>query len=209
MEKPSPQRSPDTRALPIFALRAVLYPGGILPLRVFEPRYMDMCKGCLRDGTPFGVCSILSGSEVGTPAEFASIGTLATIASWDMEQLGILNIVGEGGQRFVVVERRVLETGLAQAEIRLLDDESPARAGRPPQMLASLLEKLIEKIGEEQQWRFGQSRRYDDANWVSYRLAEILPMKLSVKQKLLEVNDSAVRLTVIAEFLRLQGLEHR
>ena len=197
---------PDLSALPIFTLRTVLFPGGILPLRVFEPRYMDMCKASLRDGTPFGVCSIVSGAEVGTPAEFSSIGTLATITSWDMEQLGILNIACAGGGRFVVVERDVQANGLARAEVRLLDDESPAHAGPPPAMLAELLAKLIEKIGDE---RFGKARDFGNANWVSYRLAEILPIKLSVKQKLLEVNDSAVRLSVIAEYLRLQGIESR
>ena len=199
----------NARALPIFALRTVFFPGSILPLRVFEPRYMDMCKDCLRDGTPFGICSIVSGAEVGTPAEFASIGTLATISSWDMEQLGILNITCEGGQRFVVVERGVRKSGLAQAEVRLLDEESPDVGGPPPQMLADLLAKLIEKLGQEQNWRFSETRDYASANWVSYRLADILPIKLSVKQKLLEVNDSAVRLSVIAEFLRLQGIERR
>ena len=199
----------DARTLPIFALRTVFFPGSILPLRVFEPRYMDMCKECLRDGRPFGVCSIVSGAEVGTPAEFASIGTLATITSWDMEQLGILNIVCEGGQRFVVVEREVRKNGLAQAEVRLLDEEAPHIAGAPPQMLADLLEKLIEKLGQQQEWRFSETRDYANANWVSYRLADILPIKLSVKQKLLEVNDSAVRLSVIAEFLRLQGIVRR
>lgn len=199
----------DARALPIFALRTVFFPGSILALRVFEPRYMDMCKECLRDGRPFGVCSIVSGAEVGTTAEFASIGTLATITSWDMEQLGILNIVCEGGQRFVVVEREVKKSGLAQAEVRLLDEQSPDIAGAPPQMLADLLEKLIEKLGQQQEWRFSETRDYANANWVSYRLADILPIKLSVKQKLLEVNDSAVRLSVIAEFLRLQGIERR
>ena len=193
----------DTSALPIFALTTVLYPGGLLPLRVFESRYMDMCKAALRDGTPFGVCSIVSGAEVGAPAEFASVGTLATIAKWDMEQLGILNIVCEGGARFVVVERDVLKSGLAQAQVRLLDEEPDAHAGPPPQMLIDLLAKLIDKVGDE---RFGSERRFDNANWVSYRLAEILPIKLSVKQKLLEVNDSAVRLSVIAEFLRLHGI---
>src|SRR4051812_47634640 len=126
---------------------------------------MDMCKDALRDGKPFGVCSILSGAEVGAPAEFASIGTLATITTWDMEQLGILNIVCEGGQRFVVVEREVLPNGLAQAEVRLLEDESPDHAGAPPPMLATLLERLIGKVGDE---RFGKTRHYDDANWVSY-----------------------------------------
>lgn len=196
-------RGNSTQTLSIFALRTVLYPGGLLPLRVFEPRYMDMCKECLKDGTPFGVCSILTGAEVGGPAEFASIGTVANIISWDMEQLGILNITGEGGARFVVVEREVLRNGLARAEVRMLEEESPADVEPPPSMLAELLEKLIEKIGAK---RFTETRDFRSANWVSYRLAEILPIKQSVKQKLLEVNDSAARLSVIAEYLRLQGI---
>ena len=152
------------------------------------------------------VASIVSGVEVGTPAEFAPIGTVATIAGWDMEQLGILNISCAGGERFVVVDREVLPGGLARAEVRLLEEESPDKTEAPQAVLTELLRKLIEKIGDE---RFSGVRDYRNANWVSYRLAEILPIKLSVKQKLLEVNDSAVRLSVIAEYLRLQGIESR
>lgn len=189
--------------LPIFALRTVVFPGALLPLRVFEARYMDMCKDCLKDGTPFGICSIVAGSEVGAPAAFAAVGTLSKITDWDMEQLGILSIVCTGGARFVVDEREVMPDGLARACVRLLEEESPSSAMPPPAILAELLQKLIEKIGDD---RFTAERNYRNANWVSYRLAEILPIKLSVKQQLLEVNDSSVRLAVIAEYLRLQGI---
>lgn len=189
--------------LPIFPLKTVLYPGGLLPLRVFEQRYMDMVKGCLKDETPFGICVIASGQEVGGPARFETIGTLAKILTWDMPQLGILNLVTEGGSRFKVDDHEVTEAGLARANVTLLREEDAAAAPEPPAALVELLRKLIEKVGGE---HFAEGRHFDDANWVSYRLAEILPIKLTVKQKLLEVNDSEVRLRVITEFLRLQGM---
>jgi uncharacterized protein len=189
--------------LPIFPLKTVLFPGGLLPLRVFEPRYMDMVKDCLKDGSTFGICSITSGTETGAPAAFAPVGTVAKIVNWDMPQLGILNLVTEGGSRFNTTSRETTASGLAMAEVTLLQEEKPRSAPEAPAILVDLLQKLIERVGND---HFTQDRHFDDANWVSYRLAEILPIKLSVKQKLLEVNDSEVRLRVIAEFLRLQGM---
>lgn len=192
--------------IPVFPLKTVLFPGGRLPLRVFEQRYMDMVKTCLKDERPFGICGIVSGNEVGVPATFEGIGTIARILSWDMPQLGILSLVTEGGARFKVAARETLRSGLAVAEVTLLDEEEAGGAAPPPADLVELLKRLIERVGAA---HFGEERRYEDANWVSYRLAEILPMKPSIKQKLLEVNDSEVRLRVIAEFIRLQGIAPR
>jgi Lon protease-like protein len=123
-----------------------------------------------------------------------------------MPQLGILNLVTEGGSRFNVLERNVSPAGLAHAEVSLLQEEEAGRAPEPTPALVELLEKLIERVGAD---HFSAARHFDDPNWVSYRLAEILPIKLSVKQKLLEVNDSEVRLRVIAEFLKQQGVMPR
>lgn len=189
--------------LPIFPLRTVLFPGGLLPLRVFEARYMDMVKDCLKDDRAFGICSITSGTETGAPAAFAPVGTIAKIINWDMPQLGILNLVTEGGSRFNATGHEVTANGLAMAEVTLLQEEDAEAAPGPPAVLVELLQKLIERVGAE---HFTADRHFDDANWVSYRLTEILPIKLGVKQKLLDVNDSEVRLRVIAEFLRLQGM---
>jgi Lon protease-like protein len=184
----------------------VLFPGGRLPIRVFEARYMEMVKECLKGSQRFGVCSIVSGEEVGAPAAHAPVGTIARIQSWDMPQLGILNLVTVGDARFNVLAREVSSAGLCVADVAFLDEEDAARAPAPDPMLAELLQKLIERVGPS---HFGPERRFDDANWVSCRLAEILPIKLSVKQKLLEVNDSEVRLRVIAEYLKQQGLVPR
>jgi Lon protease-like protein len=196
----------DRIRLPIFPLKTVLFPGGRLPIRVFETRYMDMVKDCLKEDRAFGICSITSGEEVGAPASYAAIGTIARITSWDMKELGILNLVTEGASRFNVREREVGTNGLALADVTLLQEENAERAAPPPPLLVELLQKLIEKIGDE---HFPCARHFDDANWVSYRLAEILPIKLSVKQKLLEVNDSDVRLGAIAEFLKQHGVMPR
>jgi Lon protease-like protein len=200
-----PARSKVVR-LPIFPLKTVLFPGGRLPIRVFETRYMEMVKDCLKDDQSFGICAITTGEEVGQPATYAPIGTIARIEAWDMPQLGILNLVTEGGSRFNVMEREVSPAGLALAEVALLQEEDAGSAPEPPPALVELLQKLIERGGVD---HFSAARHFEDPNWVSYRLAEILPIKLSVKQKLLEVNDSEVRLRVINEFLKLQGLVPR
>jgi Lon protease-like protein len=193
----------DRVRLPIFPLKTVLFPGGLLPIRVFEQRYMEMVKDCLKDDHAFGICSITSGEEVGAPAAYAPVGTIAKITKWDMPQLGILTLVTEGGSRFNVLEREITAAGLSLADVALLQEEDIERAIEPPPLLVELLEKLIERVGEE---HFPATRHFDDPNWVSYRLAEILPIKLTVKQKLLEVNDSEVRLRVILEYLRQQGV---
>ena len=109
--------------LALFPLGAVLFPGGRLPLRIFEARYMDMAKACLRDGVPFGVCLIREGTEVGAPATPFEVGTLARISEWDMQQLGLLQIVATGGARFRILERRTQPDGLQRARVELLAEE--------------------------------------------------------------------------------------
>jgi len=192
-----------TLYLPVFPLKAVLFPEGVLPLKVFEQRYIDMTKDCLRQEKPFGVCLLTAGEEVGAPAEFADIGTLCTITDWDMPQLGILHLSTSGGQRFQVKSRVVEDSGLNTAEITLLDPEPRHPIAAEYNPLVRLLELLIERIGES---HFPVEKRFDDASWVSYRLAEILPLKLSIKQTMLEINDSNVRMKVLAQFLKQQGL---
>jgi Lon protease-like protein len=120
----------------------VLFPGGRLPLRIFEARYMDMAKACLKDGSPFGVCLIREGREVGAPALPAPVGTTATIAQWDMPQLGVLEIVALGGERFRILERRVEPNGLARAEVELLAPEADAQAPGSLAFCARLAERL-------------------------------------------------------------------
>jgi len=203
------RRAPAT--LPLFPLKTVLFPGRVLPLKVFEQRYIDMTKACLKDEQPFGVCLLTHGEEVaqrdqaaaGAPIAFALIGTQARIVSWDMPQLGILHLKTEGGTRFQVQSSSVADDGLVVAQITLLPPEPAVKLPEAFAPLAGLLELMIDRAGPE---NFSPQLALDDASWVGYRLAELLPLPLAIKQSMLEINDSVVRLKVLAQFLKQQGL---
>ena len=176
----------------------MLFPGGRLPLRIFETRYMDMAKGCLRDGTPFGVCAIREGAEVGAPATPYDVGTLARIVQWDMPQLGLLQVVAQAEQRFRIAERRVRRDGLALASVELLPEEAEQAIPPGGERCVRLLERLIERDPAH----FAEPHRLDSAAWVSGRLAELLPIALQEKQALLELDGGAARLERISSLLR-------
>lgn len=179
---------------PLFPLNAVLFPGGRLALRLFEQRYLEMAKECLRANGCFGVCRILEGSEVGFPAIPAPVGCTARIAACDMPQLGILDIRALGEQRFRVIEQRVERNGLARAEIELLaperDTELPSRLALGAQLLRRVVE---ERAGDSIEPPY----HYDSCSWVSARLAELLPLPLATKQALLEINSGMERLEAL------------
>jgi Lon protease-like protein len=191
----------DEIDIPLFLLDVVLHSGGRLELRVFETRYMDMVKACLREGAPFGVCLIAQGSEVAHPgrssAEPCAVGTLATIADWQMPQLGILHIVVHGGQRFRIRDWRRTASGLVRARAVLLPDPPvmpiPGKYARLVPMLRSLLEALEEPPP--------QPHRFYDAAWVADRWAELLPLPRDLHQQILELDDGVERLEVIYRFL--------
>jgi uncharacterized protein len=189
--------------IPIFPLGTVLFPGALLPLRIFEVRYMDMAKKCLKENGAFGVCLIREGQEVGAPAVPEPVGCLARIADCDMQELGILKVRAEGLERFRIVSSETTKQGLVMGVVERLPlgenpQDSPALAD-----CAEFLRKVIAGIGAG---RFLEPLRFEDAAWVSFRLAEILPLKNEAKQKLLELDDAAVRLSVLHRFLREQNL---
>ncbi|MGZ5661326.1 MAG: LON peptidase substrate-binding domain-containing protein, partial [Usitatibacter sp.] len=172
-----------------------------------EQRYIDMAKACLKDETPFGVCLITRGDEVASgnaaPPEFAAIGTLARITDWEMPQLGILHVATLGGLRFQVRTHALQPSGLVMGEVAAMAPESPSALPEKHAPLAKLLELIATRIGPQ---NFPAAKRYDDATWVGYRLAELLPLPLSIKQTMLEINDAGVRLDVLQKFLAQQGL---
>ena len=178
-------------SLPLFPLNAVLFPGGRLPLRIFEQRYMEMAKACLRDSTPFGVCLIRDGAEVGAPATPVEIGCIARIVEWDMAQLGVLQIGAQGERRFRILERTVQADGLARASVQLIEEESDAEIPAHCADCVRLLERIISSPGAPV---LQPPYRMDSSAWVSSRLAEILPLPLDVKQALLELDDGRARL---------------
>jgi Lon protease-like protein len=184
--------------LPLFPLNTVLFPGGRLPLRIFEQRYMDMAKACLRDQSPFGVCLIREGREVGAPAIPADVGTLARIGTWDMPQLGVLHVTALGEQRFRILERRVEPNGLARASIQMMDKEIDIAI---PASCSGCV-KLLEQVIQQQSALFEPPHRLDSASWVSARLTELLPLPLPAKQELLELDNARTRIERLNELLR-------
>ena len=199
---------PDRDAmLPLFPLKTVLFPGGVLPLKVFEQRYIEMTKACLRDERPFGVCLITRGDEVargdGTPPDFAKIGTLARIRDFDMPQMGILHVSTEGGGRFEVRRHQADAAGMIVADVAGIVDEPSHPLAGTYAPLGRLLALIAARLAPG---NFPAQTRYEDASWVGYRLAEILPLPLSIKQSMLEVSDANVRLAALKQFLERQGL---
>jgi len=186
---------------PIFPLGTVLFPGALLPLKIFEQRYMDMAKACLKGGEPFGICLIKEGAEVGAPAVPERVGTLARIVDWDMEQLGVLKVRVEGGERFRLGASEILPGGLIVGEIERFN-EAPA-ASDELGACAAFLEKVVAGVGAGQ---FAEPMRFDETSWVGFRLAEILPLRPDVKQRLLELTDGPGRLKVLYRFLEEQRL---
>lgn len=186
------------RNVPLFPLNTVLFPGGLLPLRIFEQRYLEMAKACLRDGTPFGVCLIREGAEVGTPATHEELGCLARIAQWDMQQLGLLQLVARGGERFRVLARRVRADGLILADIELLAEDADVPMPEKFRACRQLLERIVAEHGER---LFSKPFLFDSSAWVGARLAEVLPLPAAAKQKLLALNDSLQRLEIVQRLL--------
>jgi Lon protease-like protein len=175
----------------------VLFPGGRLPLRIFEARYMDMARACLREGTPFGVCAIREGAEVGAPATPYDVGTLARIVQWDMPQLGLLHVLAQGEARFRIRSRRVQRDGLALAVVDALEESD-----RPVAPGLARCARLLERLIEREPGLFAEPHRLDSSAWVGGRLAELLPLPLEEKQALLELDDAAARLERLSARLR-------
>jgi uncharacterized protein len=181
----------------LFPLSTVLFPGGRLPLRIFEQRYMDMAKACLRDDRPFGVCLILEGKEVGAPALPAEVGCLAHISSWEMPQLGVLQVVAVGHKRFRIAQRRLQPDGLQRARLEVLEPETDGPIPADCTRCVALLERVMEQAPA----LFDHPPRLDSSAWVSARLAEALPLPNAAKQALLELDDGRARLERVNQLL--------
>jgi Lon protease-like protein len=189
--------------IPLFPLHGVLFPDGLLALRVFEARYMDMTRECMKQKLPFGVCLIREGREVGAPATPEEIGCLARITEWDMQQLGMLHLRTRGEQRFRILNSSANSQGLLSAEVELIPADEDMEIPRQFSACAQLLQMVVVDRADEV---FAEPHRFDSATWVGNRLAEILPVPLLAKQKLLELTDSLARLEVIQKFLAQRGL---
>ncbi len=180
--------------LPLFPLGTVLYPQGLMPLRIFEARYIDMVSASLRNSSPFGIVPLLRGGEVGRAADFHQSGTLATIAAWDQGPDGLLHIQIEGGDRFRIDAHTRQTDGLIIGEVETL---APASDSVIPQQFA-YLSNLLREVFEQNRGQVPyESWQLDSALWVGHRLAEVLPLDMSNRIALLEASSGVAKLGMI------------
>jgi Lon protease-like protein len=196
--------------LPLFPLQAVLFPGGLLSLKVFEARYLDLMARCLRERENFGVVALVRGSEVRKAEQpdvaFQPIGTRAEVLDVDSAQTGILLVRCRGGERFRVASSRQQDDGLWVARVEPIEGDEPVA---PTAALAGAARGLADAMAalEVQNTRpFLLPHRFDDAGWVANRWCELLPIPLLAKQKLMELQDPLVRLELVDDFLRQKGV---
>jgi hypothetical protein len=185
--------------LPLFPLSCVLFPGGRLDLRIFEPRYLDLVRDCTRQGSGFGVCLIVRGREAGGPSVPAAYGTVASIVDFSALPDGLLGISTRGGARFHVRRTRVRDNGLIVATVDWLEQDPPQPVPAEYGVLATVLTRLAEQVGGE----LGGADKalFDDAAWVAWRLAELLPLANEERQQLLQEPSANARLALLAEWL--------
>lgn len=199
----------DSHWIPLFPLNAVLFPDGILPLKVFETRYIDMVRDCMKRDAPFGVVLIKSGKEVGSAAEPEAVGCLAHITHWDAEQLGVLMLRTQGGQRFRILETRIFKDQHLEGRIELIAPDTLTVLTKQHEPCAATLSLVIHDIeakgraeqGDDFDNPFPETLHLNDAGWVANRWSEILPIPLKARQKLLELNDAHSRLEIIHQYL--------
>jgi hypothetical protein len=186
--------------LALFPLNTVLFPGGLLPLRIFETRYVDMVGRCTRGQETFGVVLVENGSDTERQAATATIGTSARIVDFQTLEDGLLGILCQGERRFRIHARSQLADGLNCAEVEWLEE-----AGRVgvPERLQPLVPLLREALGQLKTIGRFMAPDYEDACWVGYRIAELLPLDQKLLQRLLESDDPIARLDLLAPLIDL------
>ncbi len=191
----------NTIEIPLFPLQAVLFPGGPMPLKIFEPRYLSMISRCLKNDADFGVVLIREGAEIG-PATTYDVGTLARIDDWYQGEDKVLRIsvVGEG--RFLIESASTRDDGLAIGQVALMQTESKTLLPDDCSILANVLDDLINQVGGFYE---NIERRFSDASWVGYRLAEIIPISLEQRQQCLEISDPLTRLKLLKSLIKTIG----
>ncbi|HVL75293.1 MAG TPA: LON peptidase substrate-binding domain-containing protein [Noviherbaspirillum sp.] len=200
----------DLGWLPLFPLKTVLFPDGILPLRIFETRYIDMVRDCMKTGAPFGVALIRNGQEVGAAAEPEPVGCLARITDWDMQELGVMHLRVQGGERFRVLETRVRADQRLEARVEAIEPDPEIPVSDIHVRCAKTLKIVIDDIESRARAAqdgefvspFAYPIRLDSAAWVANRWCEILPIPLKARQKLLELEDPGARLSLVYQYLQ-------
>ena len=199
----------DAAELPLFPLQAVLFPGGLLNLKVFEARYLDLMSRCLRDRTPFGVVGLKRGTEVRQPeqsVEFESVGTQAELMDIDSPQAGILLARCRGTVRFEIRSSRRQDDGLWLAQTTPIEADDCIAPTTALGGAARGLAEAIAALDSQGTQPFLLPYQFDDAGWIANRWCEILPIPIAAKQRLMELRDPLVRLELVDDFLRSKGV---
>ncbi|WP_213959527.1 LON peptidase substrate-binding domain-containing protein [Variovorax sp. dw_954] len=212
------QPPPTTTPLPLFPLGTVLFPGGFMPLRIFEVRYLDLINKCYRSGEPFGVVSLTQGSEVlraGAQTErFAEVGTVARIRSFDSPQAGLLQIECVGAQRFRIHSSAQQQYGLWMAQAETIEDDVALAVPDDLRHAAVALQRLVDTLAERRSMQamhdmglpIYKPYRFDDCGWVANRWCEFLPIQTQAKQRLLELDSPLMRLELVSDLLAHTGI---
>ncbi len=207
--------SPTLDALPLFPLGTVLFPGGLLPLRIFEVRYLDMVRRCQASGMPFGVVSLTQGQEVrqagATQERFATVGTLARLLEVTSPQPGLLMIRAEGGQRFRLRRHEQLRHGLWVGDADLIADDLPVPVPEDLQDASDALRQVLEKWqaqsgGDAAAAPLPQPWHLQDCGWVANRWCELLPLAPALKQQLMALDNPLMRLELVGDILARHGI---
>lgn len=202
------------QSLPLFPLGTVLFPGGVLPLRIFEVRYLDMIGRCHRAGAPFGVVSLTQGQEVRQPGSgpeaFATVGTLATIEALEQPRPGLMTIRALGRQRFRIRSSDQLRHGLWVADVQQLDADLavpvPADLQPASDALGRLIRSLQDKAAGAGPVPIAPPWRLDDCGWVANRWCELLPLPVALRQRLMELDNPLLRLELVGDVLARTGI---
>ena len=223
------------KELPLFPLPTVLFPGGLLPLRIFEVRYLDRIKRCYTAKTPFGVVASMSsswdevpqssykdsrrggnddedGMEGFAPESFHPIGTLAYITHLERPQPGVLAIRCAGHQRFQMDACEQRRFGLWVADVALMDSDPripvPADLVSSSETLQQLVRSMEQQLPNISQMPLALPYHWNDCGWLSNRWCELLPVATVEKQRLMSLNNPLVRLELVSDILDQMGLSH-
>ena len=203
-----------SRKIPLFPLGTVLFPDGVIALKIFEARYLDMIKRCLREKTEFGVVSIIKNSDASeedVSLSFSKIGTLAQIEDFDPIQPALYMTKSFGTQRFKLISSKQETSGLWIGEVELLENDPLIPVPQEHQKVAELLDEIISLIQSEDllgDAPFKKPFKVDDCGWVSNRLAELLPLSLAQKNHLLAQTNPRIRLDLITEIIEDDDLRN-
>lgn len=199
--------------LPLFPLGSVLYPGSVLPLRIFEVRYLDMVRRCIENGAPFGIVSMTQGKEVAKPGQaesFSQIGTLAVITEHEAPQPGLRVIRCLGQQRFRTSRTERLKHGLWVADVEYLAEDSVVSVPQELMPCRTLFESILARMPADTQADLFRGAATDaqlsDCSWLANRWCQLLPLPLEMKQRMLELDSPLIRLELVSDLIDKLGI---